>query len=248
MRDVILNELEFIWNAWDESRHPRDSKGRFTFVLSIKASYASSAIGGTVISKSTIKEAKKALTVFAGKSTENLAQYTGEKEDIEYYQGVGYKFINDELRSGGSIEDAMCQKLNDACRFSSDEPLTVKRGESSFSNNWEDVRIGQKMPDGLHKAFISTSTDENVAESFAAKKRDADPNGKSKLYETIVTMNVPTSQRFGIPNAYGDNIAAGESEIILPYGTNGIVKNIVEKEVKIGNRTVVQQFVTIDIL
>lgn len=248
MRDVILDELEFIWNAWDEKKHPRDSKGRFTFVLSIKDNYSSSAIGGTVISKSTINEARKALAVFAGKSTENLAQYTKEKEDIDYYQGLGYKSINDELRSGSSIEDTMCEALNDACRFSSKEPLTVMRGESSFSNNWENVSAGQKMPDGLHKAFISTSTDANVAESFATKKRDLDPNGEGKLYETVVTINVPTSQRFGIPNAYGNNIAANESEIILPYGTTGLVKKFTEKEVQIGNRIVIQQFVTIDIL
>lgn len=248
MRDVILNELEFIWNAWDEKKHPRDSKGRFTFVLSIKDNYSSSAIGGTVISKSTINEARKALAVFAGRSTENLAQYTKEKEDIDYYQGLGYKSINDELRSGSSIEDTMCEALNDACRFSSKEPLTVMRGESSFNNNWENVSAGQKMPEGLHKAFISTSTDANVAESFATKKRDLDPNGEGKLYETVVTINVPTSQRFGIPNAYGNNIAANESEIILPYGTTGLVKKFTEKEVQIGNRIVIQQFVTIDIL
>lgn len=248
MRDIILNELGFIWNAWDEKKHPRDSKGRFTFVLGLKSNYGSSAIGGTVIGKSTISEARKALQVFAGKSIENKAQYEGEKEDIAWYQTAGYKTINDELRSGGTIEDAMCEKLNDACRFSSDEPLTVMRGESSFSNNWENIKPGTKMPDGLKNAFISTSTDQNVAESFASKKRDADPEGKSKLYETVVTINVSTSQRFGIPNAYGDSIASGESEIILPYGTNGIVKKITQKEVKINNRIVVQQSVTIDII
>lgn len=237
--------LDKVLNAWDESKHPRDKKGRFTYIVKFASMLSKSPIGGDVISEDTIQSLRNTLDNYAKQSPDNAKTVDLEREDNVYYQSRGYKYINDELRSGGSLDSVMCENLDNSCRFSSDKPFQVYRGESSFSNNWSGVKVGDSIPDGLAKSFISTSTDKNVADKFATHDR---MGLGAKIYETTITINVPTTQRFGIPNVYDKNaVAKGESEVLLPYGTKGKVSKITETTKKVGKDTIIQQVVTIDL-
>lgn len=242
-----IDSLLTIWNTlnWTEAQHPRDKKGRFTYVIKTANLFSKSSIGGTTLNPETVENLRNTIRVYAGKSILNAKSVDYEREENDYYQNSGYKFINDELRAGGKLDTVMCENLDNSCRFSADKAFQVYRGESSFTNNWASAQPGAKMPSGLTHAFISTTTDANVADRFATHNRTG---AGSKIYETTVTFNVPPTQRFGIPNVYNKQaIAGGESEILLPYNTKGTIKSFKESTVKFNNDTIVQQIVEIDL-
>lgn len=242
LRDIILAENEFIWNAWDESKHPRDKLGRFTFVVGLKSFMAS---GG--YTQEFLQNLNDKIQKYSKSSKKARAQVAGEAHDMQWYSVTGYDYINDALRSGDNPRDLGVQELDDACRISADTEINTYRGESSWNNHWEGTKIGQKMPEGLRNAFISTSMKKDQADRFAAEKRTLDPNGKSTIYETSITFKVKPSQRFGIPGAYqpNDKINLNENEIIFPWHSDGTVTGFSESSRQSGNRTVIEQKVEI---
>lgn len=245
LRDKYLNYLPIldkILNTWDESKHPRDSLGRFTFVIGLKSFMTTGRF-----TKDLVNELHSRIQNYAKISSRTKAQVEGESEDIGYYQGLGYSYINNSLRAGEKPDDGICDYLDAACRFSADTEIYTYRGESSWSNNWKGTKVGQDMPEGLRKSFISTSLNKGIAQEFAEQKRSGDPKGQSTIYETTIQFRVKTSQRFGIPQAYLPEDANGmwESELIFPYGSTGKVTQFSESTRKSQNRTIVEQRVEI---
>lgn len=245
----ISARLNRILNAWDEKKHPRDSKGRFTYVLKLSNLVGiNKRTGGTGITSEAYDKLYYRMRDDAKGNEDKRWDLQVESYANDKYQNHGYKEINTALRDGESLEEAGAKELDQSCRFSFDEPITVHRGESGFSNWWSDVKVGDPIPEDMHNSIISTSVDRNVADHFATQKRFMDPKGKSKLYETNITMVIPPTQRVGIPSAFTSNIPLHwESEIILPWHTQGKVTKIERKEEKIDNRTVVKQEIYVTI-
>lgn len=242
----LYSRLNVILNAWDEKRHPRDAKGRFTFVLK-GSDFGKDALGDMVISKSSTKSLRDKLKSSVT-TREQAEQLAGEAKSVSEYQNNGYKYINDTLRCGFGLEDAGAEDLLDACRFSLDKEIIVERGESSFSNNWSGTKVGSTADD-FSMAFISTSTDPKVAEHFATKEREADPNGYSKIYETHVSIKIPPTQNFCIPQVYtNSDLNGAENEILLPPYLKYEAKSFKEESKTVGNRTVIEQRVELEII
>lgn len=237
-----LSRLLETWNAWDESKHPRDKKGRFTFVVGLKSFMSDDGYNADFL-----KSLNDKIMKYANSSKEARRQVAGEAHDMNWYSVTGYDYINDALRSGDNPKDLGVEELDDACRISADTEIKTYRGESSWNNHWRGTKVGQAMPEGLRNAFISSSLKKDQADRFSSEKRELDPNGKSSIYETSIIFKVKPSQRFGIPGAYTptDKVALRENEIVFPWHTNGVVTDFSESSSTIGNRTVIKQLVEI---
>lgn len=243
-----ISELLSVWNAWDSKKHPRDHLGRFTFVVHASELTSDVIIDRTILSSQTTSKLCKQLDEAAAKSPATEKQYKAEKKAVMDYQDAGYLFINNALRSGDMLvpaEHPLVKALDESCRFSSDKPIKVYRGEDSKNDYWKGVQVGDSMPKGLRYSFISTSVDKVVADRFATKRRTLD-NGTD--YETTIEFIIPPNQRFGIPNVHNTvgNVSS-ESEILLPFNTKGVVKEIKETKSEYGDKNLVQRTVKIEI-
>lgn len=239
----IIARLDRILNAWDESKHPRDAKGRFTFVVSTRGLFDEQGN----MKPAYLRKMKKNIRGEDGE-WDKRQQFGRESWSVKQYKDMGYKYINDCLRNGDKLSDVEdAAELDNSCRFSFDVPITAYRGESTFSNYWSNIKAGDSIPESWIKSFVSTSSLTEVAEKFATQKRRWDENGSGKVYETFVTINIPTSKRVGVPSVYTD-WEGDEMEITLPYNTKGKVSKItISKPEKIDNWTVVRQEITVDL-
>lgn len=142
-----------------------------------------------------------------------------EAEGMKDYCLADYKMINWCLRDGASVQDSGGSAINSALKFSSKKEFTVYRGLSNdlVANSFSKMKKGDVTSDS---AFLSTSTDKRVAESFSK-------NG------VLLELNVKPNTRFGIPlltaSSQSPSTRAGsdlESEIIFKPGQKIEIKEV----------------------
>lgn len=132
---------------------------------------------------------------------------------------AGYKSINWCLRDGASLSDSGGEAINSALKFKSKKAFTTYRGlnNEEVSNQLSRMKSGDKLSD---QAFLSTSTDKRVAESFSK-------NG------VLMELNVKPGTKFGIPllttSTQSPSSRAGsdlEAEIIFKPNQEMIIKDV----------------------
>lgn len=137
--------------------------------------------------------------------------------EMQDYCLASYKYINWCLRDGASVKDSGGETINSALKFTSKKQFTVYRGlnDEETSSFLSRLKPNEKTSD---KAFLSTSTDKRVADSFS---KDG----------VLLELNVKTGVKFGIPlltsSAQSFNTRAGsnyESEIIFKPNQEIVIK------------------------
>lgn len=199
---------------WDEHKHPRDSLGRFTFVIDGAGIITTDELGSNKLDRNNIKQVQQ--QIYDGLDWQAKLEFDLEGIAAQVYQNSGYRDINNAIRGKKITESVQQQidKTNSSLRFSSNSPMTVYRGINSNDSRLADIKAGDELDADCFKSY---STNDKVANYFAAKN--------DQRYKVIITGQVKSGAVFGIPSMFSDR-NWDESEVLFGTKTKTVVTDV----------------------